>query len=112
MRLLPIAVLAPAVLAVPAQAADLVLGQVPRPIRLSALAGTLAYSRLDESGMWHLVLWENGVARDAPVAAKATPFDVDLGRGPSGDTLAAYSRPYGALQVLDTVTRVQGKLAF
>jgi hypothetical protein len=99
-----------------AQAQDQLIAQVPQPVRLSALGGTLAYSRADDAGAWHLVLWANGIARDAPVAAATGPFDVDLGRGPGGHLLAAYTRCGSAahscdLYALDTVSGAERRLA-
>lgn len=86
-----IAVIVAAMPAGPARAADTLIAEFPEIVPISARAGLLAYSRQAEAGRWQLVLWENGVARDAPVPTREAPFDVDLGFYPGG-VVAAYSR--------------------
>ena len=92
MRTIPLlTTLAIVALTAPAQAADTLLAQSSEVTPLSSRGGLLAYSREDERGRWRLVLWENGVGRDAPVRSRERPFDVDLGYG-GGRAVAVYSR--------------------
>jgi hypothetical protein len=79
-------------LAAPARAADEVLGELPA-VTLGAYAGRLAWSEPDATTKrFHLVTRFAGVTSRVPVAPRSTPFDVDLGRGPGGATVAVYSR--------------------
>lgn len=62
---------------------------------VAAYGGWVVWSRYDEAqNMWRLVGREPGSAsvRRLPVAARAFPFDVDLGPDVSGDPAAVYSR--------------------
>lgn len=60
---------------------------------LSAYGGVLAYSQRSVlDGRFHLMFVQGGVTAAAPVAARAVPFDVDLGPDAHGRTVAVYSR--------------------
>jgi hypothetical protein len=80
------------VLAVPARAADEVLGTLPGATGLSAYGGWLAFSSPTGSGAWSLKTWHDGVFADVAVPAASAPFDVDVGPDVSGRPTAVYSR--------------------
>ena len=62
--------------------------------KVSTYAGVTAYSVRGPDGRWRLVhdTNTNGQAEQVPIAARAVPFDVDLGPGTDGQVLAVYSR--------------------
>jgi hypothetical protein len=87
-----IAVLAALALAAPA-AADTQIAELERPSSVSAHDGRLAWSTWDASaGAYRLTTWKDGERSTVPVAPREAPFDVDLGPGPDGGVVAAYSR--------------------
>lgn len=79
-------------LAVPA-AGRVLARDVPGAQAVSAYGGTAAWSELDRSGeRYVLTTWRAGKTRRVRVAPNDRPFDVDLGPGPNGETVAVYSR--------------------
>jgi hypothetical protein len=74
--------------------AQLILDEpVLSPVSVSGFGGYLAWSRLDaERGRFELMAAHEGVVETLPVRPRATVFDVDLGPGPDGNTVAVYSR--------------------
>ncbi|MFP5361111.1 MAG: hypothetical protein ACLGI5_00100 [Thermoleophilia bacterium] len=62
--------------------------------KVSTYAGVTAYSVRGPDRRWRLVHDTNtdGQAEQVPIAARAVPFDVDLGPGTDGRVLAVYSR--------------------
>lgn len=79
--------------AAPARGADHTLVESPRGTPVDAHAGTVAWSAWDaDAGTYRLVLHRAGVAEVVPVAPSREPFDVDLGPGPDGETVAVYPR--------------------
>jgi hypothetical protein len=93
-------------LAVPAsaRAADTTIAETQTSQVVSAHGGRLAWSEGDR-----LMTWFNGIASEMPVEPQDGGFDVNLGRGPGGDTVAAYSRDDG-LYVFDFQTGREIKL--
>lgn len=73
-----------------AQAADTKIAEPTSAQEVAGHAGRLAWSEGDR-----LMTWFNGLASQVPVPAQEGGFDVDLGRGPGGGTVAVYSRPDG-----------------
>jgi hypothetical protein len=80
-------------LAAPAQA-DTTIATVDRATPVAATDGVLAWSAYDAATeTYRLVIRRPGQApAPAPVAPRAVPFDASLGVGPSGATVAVYSR--------------------
>lgn len=77
----------------PARAADEQVAVVARPTPVDAFGGRVVWSAWDAAGQeFRLVEHIGGVTRALPVAASATPFDVDLGPGRRGGAVAVYSR--------------------
>lgn len=60
--------------------------------RVSAHGGVVAFSARRFRGRYVLMLYENGRSRRVPVRSQRRPFDVDLGPGAAGRTVAVYSR--------------------
>jgi hypothetical protein len=74
-------------------AADTVFSIEPAPPKISAAGGAVAWSTFDAAdGVWFLTIRRNGVVARPPVAPRAVPFDVDLGRDARGRLVATYSR--------------------
>lgn len=73
-----------------AQAADQKIAETTTSQVVAAHGGRLAWSDGDR-----LMTWANGIASVVPVAPQAGGFDVDLGKGPGGNTVAVYSRDAG-----------------
>jgi hypothetical protein len=87
-----VAVLAPAAVA-SAQAPSLTIANVDRVTPIAAFGGRVAWSVFDPaSGTFSLVTRAGGVTQAVPVPPRRVPFDVDLGPGPNGGTVAVYSR--------------------
>jgi hypothetical protein len=64
-----------------------------RPTPIAAFGGRLAWSALDRTtGRFTLLTRFGGAIAPVPVPQRAVPFDVDLGPGPDGRTVAVYSR--------------------
>jgi hypothetical protein len=60
---------------------------------ISAYGGRLVWSTYDAAlGSYRLTARVGGVIRHPPVPPRTVPFDVDLGPGPQGETVAVYSR--------------------
>jgi hypothetical protein len=87
--------------AAPAAAEVRTLAEVHTPDRgghtafpvIDAYGGRVVWSDYDPAiDAWRLMEHARGVTRAVPVAPRATPFDVDLGTGPRGGLVAAYSR--------------------
>lgn len=93
-----IAVIALAALAAPAAAAaaDERIAETSLFQVVSAHGGRLAWSEQDADGGARLMTWFKGVASQVPVERQEGGFDVNLGRGPDGRTVAVYSRCEGA----------------
>ena len=74
--------------------ADRELVRVPRPTTVATYRGWTAFSTFDASrpGYRLTLLSPAGELRDAGVAPRAVPFDVDLGPRPKGQLEAVYSR--------------------
>lgn len=67
--------------------------RLDRPAPIDAYGGWLAWSERDVTGTFRLKLRDPvGNVTTPPVAGRATSFDVDLGPGPAGGVVAAYSR--------------------
>jgi hypothetical protein len=99
-RIAAITLLLGAFAAAPA-AADDTIGQVADPTPVDAWAGRQIWSERDDAtGRFRLVTRTSGAATALPVPERSAPFDVDLGPGPDGSTVAAYSRG-GALYAYD-----------
>ena len=89
-----------ALAAAPARA-DETVGQVSAPTPVDAWAGRTVWSERDTaSGAFRLMTRTDGAAAPVSVPERARPFDVDLGPGSGGSTVAAYSRG-GDLYVYD-----------
>lgn len=74
-------------------AATQVIASEDHPSTISAHAGTLVWSSYDASARaFRLKLYANGRVETLPVRPRGEPFDVDLGPGPDGETVAVYSR--------------------
>jgi hypothetical protein len=74
-------------------AADETIGEVADLTPVDAWAGRLAWSERDPAtGRFQLMTRTSGAATRVPVDPRSKPFDVDLGPGPDGSTVAAYSR--------------------
>jgi hypothetical protein len=79
--------------AAPAQAADTIVTTVARPTPVDAYGGRAVWSAWDPAiGAYRLTADNRGRIRTLPVAPSPTKFDVDLGPGPHGGTIAIYSR--------------------
>jgi hypothetical protein len=89
----------------PAGAADTVIAQPALSQVVSAHAGRIAWSEADG----RLMTWFNGIASQVPVPVQEGGFDVDLGPGPDGHTVAVYSREDG-LYLFDFVTGAERRL--
>src|SRR3954452_19458495 len=86
--------------AAPATADD-TIGEVADPTAVDAWAGRQIWSVRDAAtGHFRLMTRTSSAASALPVPQRRTPFDVDLGPGPDGSTVAAYSRG-GALYAYD-----------
>jgi hypothetical protein len=80
-------------LGAPTAAADTSIATVLRATSVSAYKDQLVWSTYDPvTGNYSLSRWADGVASRVPVPLRPVPFDVDLGPGPTGTTLATYSR--------------------
>jgi hypothetical protein len=90
-RILLAALAALAVAAPSARAADAVVATTARPTPLTTDGGDLLYSAWDGTS-YRLTLLAGGVTTTLPVAGAATPFQADLGPGPSGHELVVYPR--------------------
>ncbi len=78
--------------AAPAIAADEKIAETNLNQLISAHGGRLAWSEQDPDGGARLMTWFNGIASQVPVERQEGGFDVNLGRGPDGKTVAVYSR--------------------
>lgn len=78
------------VTAAPAGAADTQIAETTTSQVVAAHGGRLAWSDGDK-----LMTWSKGIASQLPVAPQEGGFDVNLGRGPNGKTVAVYSRDAG-----------------
>jgi hypothetical protein len=82
-----------------AVASDEVLGSLPPgaafAVRMSAHAGHVVWSQAVGPGRHVLMRWHDGRVDRLPVAARAVPFDVDLGSDARGRPVAVYSRCTG-----------------
>jgi len=96
MKPLAAACLAAVAVLVPAAAAHAQsqpIATLDRATPVAAYNGRLAWSVLDRaSGNFALVTRAGGVTQAVPVGPRRVPFDVDLGPGPDGGTVAVYSR--------------------
>ena len=73
--------------------ADQTIATVGAPSPVSAFGGRLAWSAFDPvQKNYRLMTQAGGAVTVVPVAPRIVPFDVDLGPGENGDTVAAYSR--------------------
>jgi hypothetical protein len=88
-----------------AEAADTTIATTTTSQVVSAHAGRLAWSEGEK-----LMTWANGIASEVPVAPQAGGFDVDLGRGPGGATVAVYSRDDG-LYLFDFAAGTERRLS-
>jgi hypothetical protein len=79
--------------AAPAPAADTIVTTVAKPTTIDAFGGRAVWSTWDPAQrVYRLTEYSGGAVRTLPVAANAVPFDVDLGPGAGGGTVAVYSR--------------------
>lgn len=82
-----------AFLVVPAGArADTVVGEVFDSTPISSHGGLTAWSVQGDDEAFRLVVFDGEATSEVPIAARSVPFDVDLGPGPDGGVVAAYSR--------------------
>lgn len=95
-RLLALIALAVAAAPATAGAADERIGETSLYQVISAHGGRLAWSEQDADGGARLMTWASGVASQVPVERQEGGFDVNLGRGPDGTTVAVYSRCEGS----------------
>ena len=79
-------------MAAPARAADTRIAETTLSQVVSAHGGRLAWSEQDPDGRARLMTWAGGIASRVPVERQEGGFDVNLGRGPGGGTVAVYSR--------------------
>src|SRR4051794_17709033 len=85
------AALAPAAVASAQAPAPTTIAGVDRVTPIAAFGGRVAWSVFDPaSRTWSLVSRAGGVTQPVPVAPRRVPFDVDLGPGPDGGTVAVY----------------------
>ena len=90
-RLLGLSLALAALGATPAHAAD--EAKLDRSSPIAAYGGRLAWSAYNSATKrYALVTKSGGVVTPVPVATRPVPFDVDLGPGASGSTVAAYTR--------------------
>ena len=73
-----------------ARAADVTIAETATSQVVAAHGDRLAWSDGDR-----LMTWANGIASALPVDPQEGGFDVNLGRGPNGETVAVYSRDSG-----------------
>ena len=102
------------VLAVPAaaQAAPEVVASEQAPFTAAARGGLIAWSSFDPAEKTYaLRLRSDGVTSTPPIAPRRAPFDVDLGRGPGGGTVAVYSRDDGDLYLYDPAKGTERRVA-
>ena len=101
MRLIVVTAVALLALAAPALGEVRTVAEVHTPDRgdrtafpvIDAHAGDVAWSDYDAAiDGWRLMANVDGVTQALPVAARATPFDVDLGPDRRGRLVAVYSR--------------------
>lgn len=96
-RTAPLSALVLLALAVPAAAAapgtEEVVAHEDSPSKISSFGDYTVWSRFDPSrSEYRLVARHDGAIAALPVAPRSVPFDVDLGPGRHGHTVAAYSR--------------------
>lgn len=73
--------------------ADDILARLARPAPVSSFDGRILWSEYDAgANAFFLTQHFNGVTARLPVAPRAVPFDVDVGRNPGNHPVAAYSR--------------------
>lgn len=77
-----------------AVAAPVVLATQAKPTRVAAYRSTVAWSEYDATSKRFRLVQQDGSAPPMRLGApsRAIPFDVDLGPGPAGRTVAVYSR--------------------
>lgn len=77
-----------------AHAQDHRLATLGAPAEVSTHGGITAYSQRLPDGRFRLMVdpATEGAPQPVPVASRGAPFDVDLGPGPGGGVVAAYSR--------------------
>ena len=76
-----------------AAAADQTLARMARPAPVSSFDGRILWSEFDAPQQkFFLTQHFGGVTTRLPVAPRAVPFDVDVGRNPGNNPVAAYSR--------------------
>ncbi|HLM85115.1 MAG TPA: hypothetical protein VK272_02885 [Solirubrobacteraceae bacterium] len=75
-------------------AGDVMLASgLPQAPKVSASGQAFAWSTYEPStGAWRLVVRRSGETQVLPIAARSTPFDVDLGDDGHGELVASYSR--------------------
>jgi hypothetical protein len=97
MKLAALAVLILAVAAPPARAADTTVATVAKATEIDAYGARAVWSTYDPAiNAFRLTVDNRGRIRTLPVAPSPTTFDIDLGPGPHGGTVAIYSRcPHG-----------------
>lgn len=72
---------------------DRIVATLERPAPVAVHRATLAWSAWDASSKrFRLTVRQNGSVRRLPVPGRTVAFDVDLGPGAGGHTLAVYSR--------------------
>lgn len=82
--------------AAPARGQDTEIAETTLNQVVSAHGGRLAWSEQDADGGARLMTWFKGVASQVPVERQEGGFDVNLGKGPDGTTVAVYSRCEGS----------------
>jgi hypothetical protein len=69
------------------------LADVVEPTKIAAYGGRVVWSTYDPATKrYTLTQHAEGTTSAVPVATREVPFDVDLGPGPDGETIASYSR--------------------
>jgi hypothetical protein len=77
----------------PSASGDETIAMVTRPTSVSAYGGRVVWSSFDSTrGVYVLMTRFAGTTLPVSVRARSVPFDVDLGPGEEGGTVAAYSR--------------------
>jgi hypothetical protein len=93
MKIAALLTLTLAIAASPARAADTTVATVSKATQVDAYGGRAVWSTYDPAaGVYRLTVYNHGRTRPLPVAPSRVPFDIDLGPGPHGGTVAIYSR--------------------
>jgi hypothetical protein len=93
MKTFALALLLAALAAAPAHASDTVVATVAKSTTIDAYGGRAVWSTWDPAiSAYRLTVYNAGRIRTLPVPPNVEPFEVDLGPGPRGGTVAIYTR--------------------